>query len=109
MPTALKSKPSNIFLMKVWMPLLCVLISSELFGGKFVVPDILLALPWLIAAAFGVSVAAVEARDGGLRYRRLFKWRTLAIYQRRRPDAWIYAFFTGLLVSYTFHRLLKLV
>jgi hypothetical protein len=74
MQVTLRSQPRNVFLAKLWGPLLCVVGSLLVFGEDFPSRRFLLASPFLIAALFGASLAILEARDGVFYYRRLFKW-----------------------------------
>jgi hypothetical protein len=69
-----RSQPRNVFLVKLWGPLLCVVGSLLIFGEDFPSRRFLLASPFLIAALFGASLAILEVRNGVLYYRRLFKW-----------------------------------
>jgi hypothetical protein len=77
MQVILRSQLRNVFLTKLLGPLLCVGGSLLVFGEDFPSKRFLLAIPFLVAAFFGVSLAIVEVRGGGLRYRRLFKWTTI--------------------------------
>lgn len=79
MRTFLRSLPTNIFLAKVWGPLLCVAAAIFLWSGNggFFSRNFFLACPFVIAALFGVSVAILEVRGGILRYRRFFIWKPL--------------------------------
>jgi hypothetical protein len=74
----IRSQPSKVFLAKVWLPSLCVALGVLLSASKdFPWRNLLLALPLLAAAAFGVSLAVLEYRDGIFRYRRFLKWNTI--------------------------------
>ena len=73
----LRSQPNNVWVGKVWGPVLCVGISVALFADEFSFRNFLLAAPLLIFALFGASLAIVELRDGVLRYRRLITWTIL--------------------------------
>lgn len=73
-----RSSGTNIFLAKMWAPLLCILGASVAFNRGSVARSLFAMSPFVILALFGLSVAIVEVRDGILRYRRLFKWRTIA-------------------------------
>lgn len=77
MQVILRSQLGNIFLSKFLGPLLCVGGSLLVFGEDFPSARFLLAIPFLVAAFFGVSLAILEVRGGVLRYRRLFKWTTI--------------------------------
>ena len=77
MPAVLRSKATNIFLAKLWGPLSCFLIAIGLSDQGIFTWSFLLACPFLFAGLFGATVATVEVRNGGLRYRRLFQWRTI--------------------------------
>jgi hypothetical protein len=73
----LRSQSTNILLTKFWGPLLCIAATFGIFANDFLSWRVLLALPLIIGALFGISTAAVELRDGVLRYRRLFQWTTI--------------------------------
>jgi hypothetical protein len=77
MNVILRSQRRNVLVAKFWAPLLCIAASVLVFGEDFLTTRFLLAIPLLIAALFGVSLAILEVRDGVLRYRRLFKWATI--------------------------------
>jgi hypothetical protein len=77
MQVTLSSKPENVFLAKLWGPLICVVGSLLVFGRDFSSLDFLLAFPFLLAALFGAFLAILEVRDGVLYYRRLLKWTAL--------------------------------
>src|SRR5215472_12263793 len=73
----LRSQAKNVFLTKLWAPVLCVGAVLLVFGEDFPNGRFLLAIPFLVAAVFGASLAVVEVRDGGARYRRMFRWTTI--------------------------------
>lgn len=73
MQVILHSQRGNVFLAKFWRPFLCVGGSLFIFGGDFPSRRFLLAIPFLIAALFGMSVAILEVRGDVLFYRRLFR------------------------------------
>lgn len=77
MQVIFRSQPRNVFLTKFLGPLLCVGGSLLVFGEDFPSRRFVLAIPFLIAAFFGASLAILEVRGGSLRYRRLFKWTTI--------------------------------
>jgi hypothetical protein len=77
MQVTLRSEPRKVFLGKLWGPLLCVGGALLVFGQDFPSLRFLLAIPFFIAALFGLSLAVLEVRGGSLRYRRLFKWTTI--------------------------------
>jgi hypothetical protein len=77
MQVTLRSQSRNVFLVKLWGPLLCVVGSLLVSGEEFPSRGFLLAFPFLIAALFGASLAILEVRGGVLCYRRLFKWTTI--------------------------------
>jgi hypothetical protein len=72
-----RSDPNRTFCAKIWGPVLCAV--SWLFFSIEDFPDrrSLVTLPVLVAALFGASLAIVEVRGGVLRYRRLFRWKTI--------------------------------
>jgi hypothetical protein len=74
MKAIIRSDPFNVFFAKVLGPAWCVFVSLLLITGHFPSWNFLHALPFLIAALFGASLAILEVRNGVLRYRRLFKW-----------------------------------
>lgn len=47
------------------------------FWGDFPSSTSLIMIPLLVLALFGASAAAVEVRGGSLRYRQLFRWKTI--------------------------------
>ena len=72
--TTLRSHPTNILLARLLLPLI-LLVPTIGFGvGTW---RFLFALPLIIAALFGMSIATLEAHDGVLRYRRFLKWTTI--------------------------------
>jgi hypothetical protein len=73
----LQSNRTNIFLVKIWGPLLCVGAAFVVFGANIHSRTLLLAFPFLIAALFGALIAMREVRGGVLHYRRLFKWKPI--------------------------------
>src|SRR5690242_6287356 len=74
MQVAFRSSRNNMFLLKVWMPLVFVVGSVGVFWGDLFTRSFLFALPFLIFAVFGASLAIVRVRDGVVSYRRLFRW-----------------------------------
>lgn len=73
----LRSGLTNIFLTKIWGPIVCIGSAVGVFGPDFRSPGIWLACPFFVVALFGFSVAMVEVRDGVVRHRRLFKWKII--------------------------------
>ena len=74
MQVAFRSSSNNMFLLKIWMPLVFVVGSVGVFWGDLFTRSFLFALPFLIFALFGSSLAIVRVRDGVVSYRRLFRW-----------------------------------
>jgi hypothetical protein len=70
----LRSQSTDVFLTKLWAPLICFVATLGIFGGEFPTWRFLFASPLILAALFGLSVAVVEVRDGVLRYRRFLRW-----------------------------------
>lgn len=77
MESAFHSYAGNVLLTKIWGPLICVLIAIGVFGKDFPGWRFLPAYPFLLAAAFGASVATIEVRAGVIRYRRFIRWKTI--------------------------------
>lgn len=77
--TTLRSSPTMIFLAKGGVPFLCAVFAIELLTdhGNFFIRNLFLACPFIIAALFGVSVAAVEISGGVVRYRRFLRWKEI--------------------------------
>src|SRR5574341_2594374 len=76
-PVIIRSNPNNIFCAKIWGPILCAVIWLLAAIEDFPDRRSLVALPFLVAALFGASLAIVEVTGGVLRYRRRFKWKII--------------------------------
>lgn len=72
-----RSRASNLFLVRIGGPLLLVMIAILLFGKDYPTLRFLPAVPLLLAALLGTTVANVEVSDSGIRYRRLARWTTV--------------------------------
>lgn len=77
MRKVLHSSSANVVLVRICGPLVCALFVIFVSKGDFLTRGIFLALPFAVAALFGVSVANVEVSGGVLRYRRLLSWRPI--------------------------------
>lgn len=76
-PMIIRSDASNVFGTKVWGPILCIATPLLSLWQEFSSWGVLFASPFFIAAFFGASLAIVELRGDVLRYKRLFKWKTI--------------------------------
>lgn len=74
MRTELRSDSATALLVKYFGSLIWGIGAIGVFGADFPTWRFLPALPLLLLAAFQVSLAVVEVRDGVIRYRRFFKW-----------------------------------
>ena len=72
-----RSRPTNVYLAKFFGPLILMVPALGIFVQDFGSWRILLTLPFVIAAVFAVSIAILEVRNGGLRYKRFLRWRPI--------------------------------
>ena len=75
-----RSQTRGIFVGKIWGPLLCGLIGVGVLVNQQSVFawGSVLAIPFLIVALFGASLAVLQVRGGAIRYRRFVKWTALS-------------------------------
>lgn len=71
------SHRSNGLMLRVGVPLMVGGAFSGLYGDQLRTWRVVFALPFALCAAFFLSLAVVQLRDGKLRYRRLFRWMTI--------------------------------
>jgi len=74
----LRSHPSSVFVLKYYAPVI-------LFGGTFVFwsvgfrwAQLIFLVPLILGMLFYASLAVLQIPDGTIRYRRLFRWRTIS-------------------------------
>lgn len=77
MNNVLRSDGWKVLLGKFWAPVLCIATSALVFGEDFRTGHFLLAIPFLVAAFFGLTLAVVQVRGGVVYYKRFFTWETL--------------------------------
>jgi hypothetical protein len=77
-PSVLRSNRKNVFIAKIWAPLLCLAATLGMFRGDLFTWRFLFAVPFLVVTMWGFSLAILERRGGVLHYRRFFKWMTFA-------------------------------
>jgi hypothetical protein len=74
MQTELRSNGAVVVVVKFWGALIWGGGGLAIFGEDFRTWRFVFVLPFLLLAAFHLSLAIVEVRDQMIRYRRFFKW-----------------------------------
>ncbi len=69
-----RSSASNVWIFKIWAPLLWLIWGVALFRHDIFSVRILGCIPFVLALIFHLSLAIVRIRDGRIRYRMLFSW-----------------------------------
>lgn len=72
-----QSDRTSVLFYKIWCSLLSMGAAATILGGEQTRRDVVLALPFLVAALFLVSLADVRIQNGTISYRRLLRWREI--------------------------------
>ena len=75
--SSIKSSASNVWLMKVWAPLLWLIWGVALFKDDVFSWRIIAGVPFLLAFVFHMSLATVRIRNEQIQFRRLFRWNSM--------------------------------
>lgn len=73
-----ESSSSNVWLLKVWAPLLWLIWTVALFKDDIFSVRIVGCIPFMLAFVFHMSLAVVRIRDGAIQYRTFLRWNSLS-------------------------------
>jgi hypothetical protein len=74
-----ESSSSNVWLLKIWAPLLWLVWAVGLFKDDVFSVRIVGCIPFVLAFVFHMSLAIVRIREGRVQYRRFLKWKPVEI------------------------------